>query len=142
MTDIKDFASEPELNEFGETWKKYRKTMAEGVVHYSDDAVRNLFAEMSMIQAHAEMRLGISDANYKRQKWIVELTTSKLLVEKYKSGAMNARMKNVETDLEYGVEQGKLMDLEHEKIIADAKAKASATAANSLSREISIRIKT
>src|SRR5690606_15919875 len=93
--------NESNLEEFSDVWADYRAAMREGVTRLPDVTLRNLFGAMSMLQAHAEMRLAILESVRDKKKLDVELDESRLLVTKYNSGPMNGRMASVHADEEY-----------------------------------------
>jgi len=140
-TNIEDWAgSEQYLAEFEDVWDDYRHMVSRGITTYSDIQVRDLFQKLSIITAHSEMRLSVVEAKRDAAKLSLSLTQG-ILLRRYTNGAMNKRMAEVAGDTDYEIELKKYSDCEDDVTIAKGSTKASSTAANALSREISSRLK-
>jgi hypothetical protein len=141
MTQIQDWAgSEEYLVEFEDVWAEYRHMVSKGVTTFADVQVRDLFQKLSIIQAHSEMRLSVVEAARDAEKVALHLVEIRLL-RIFDTGAMNKRMSEVESDDRYKEALEKLSDTEDAVTVAKGSAKATSTAANALSREISARLK-
>jgi len=139
MTDISEFTDE-QLLPFDGVWDLFREMSASGISQFSEIVIRNLFAQMSLINSYDEIRLSQLEAIYDTQKLSLGLCKSKLLAIKYRDGAMNNRTAEVEADKAYQQEANNLDNANINLVIQKGRVKASAIAANCLSREISARI--
>jgi hypothetical protein len=136
---IEEFAKDKELAEFHDTWQEYRKATKNGITALPDVSLRNLFGEMSMLQSHAEMRVALLETTRDRGKLDLELERSMLLTQT--SGPMTKRNAEVESDIRYKNRLETLQTYDTDVTIAKGIARATTIAANSLSRELSARLK-
>lgn len=137
---IEQWAESEKLDEFETAWSKFREMTREGISRYPDHEVRDLFMRLSIISAHAEMRVAIAESVKDRKKLEVELEQS-LLLQQYKNGAMNKRIADVQGDEEYKTTLREYNNAEDHLTITKGQARAASIAAAALSREISARLK-
>jgi hypothetical protein len=138
---IEEYAQENELEDFQKTWENYRIGTRNGITSVADVSLRNLFGQMSMLQSHAEMRVALLETHRDRAKLNLELERAKLLASDYRDGPMTKRNADVESSQSYQSLQQALQSFDDEVTIAKGIARATTIAANSLSRELSARLK-
>lgn len=130
---------EPEW--YDEIWKNWRNLVKRGIYSGVDGEIRDYYAKFSVLVADLTIALSEIQTKVNRKEFIAETIFSKLMVDKYRGGAVNQRTAAAKADLEYLGALSEYQDMLELQVLAKAMVLANQTAADSLSRELSARLK-
>lgn len=123
-------------------WERWRQVKRIGVSHYTDDEIRDLHAQMSLLLSEAQLNFEILDGSKDVKKLHQQLKEAELVELKYNGEkAMNSKITKAHADVDYIQIVNDLETLTMARAEWKARLNATSTAVDALSREISYRIK-
>lgn len=128
-------------SEFDDWFGKFRNMVYVGISRYSDTEVGDLFAVGSYLNASWEIITGDWEKEYNRYKVNLDNTHAAEMAEHRDIKTVNQRDILVRSEKPYLTASDAKLNAENQYIIHRQKTKALAIAVNSLSREMSRRMK-
>jgi len=129
-----------DVSEFDNVWERWRSA-SYNITECSTELVRELYAQFGLLLSYSQLNESLVESNHASAKVQLGLVKSYLLSRVYNKDTVQRNNADVEADDSYIKAINTLDDLNRELIIAKGEVLSCETAWQTLSRELSARLK-